>query len=250
MFDSIITLGDSWSWGTDLPDGQRADLRFDSVLGKKLGLTVTNLARESASNFCYKWHWIDWINSESHIYKHPLVVVGITAPHRQLIWNNQADFFQESPGRLISEKMVHDNWGNNKNSGGFVRAFPNHVDFPNQSKKTCQENFYRYNFDDTMAEIYSIWEIKFLDLLIKEHGGFPIFWSNFYSYTQIQLPWAKNLLNNCILANNLQSLFVYENKNLSPQENKFFYTPWSHPNEIGHQHIAEIIANNIQVVAR
>ena len=161
-----------------------------------------------------------------------MVIVGITGPNRHLIWNNSANFFQESPDRLLSEHTVLNNWGNSPNNGGFIRAFPNHVDFPDPIKKHCQENFYRYNYDDNMAEIYAIWEIKLLDLAIREHGGHPIFWSNFYPYQQMDLTWTKSLLKNCNLVNNLQP-FTYKLNH--------FYRRNSHPNELGHQHIAKVL---------
>jgi hypothetical protein len=230
-FDSIITLGDSWSWGSELPETQRIEKRFDSLLSKEFKVESINLARESATNFCYKWHWFDWVFSNP-VYKNPIVIVGITGPNRHLIWNNSANFFQESPDRLVSEHTVLNNWGNNPNNGGFIRAFPNHVDFPDPIKKHCQENFYRYNYDDNMAEIYAIWEIKLLDLAIREHGGYPIFWSNFYPYQQMELAWPKSLLKNCNLVNNLQP-FTYQSNH--------FYCKNSHPNELGHQHIATVL---------
>ena len=234
-FDSIIILGDSWSWGAELPEDQRTLLRFDHALSNKFELSCVNLSRESASNFCYKWHWLDYISSNKQI-QQPLVIVGITGINRHLIWNNQADFFQESQGRLLEEKTVLENWTNQKGSGGFIRAFPYHVDFPNPTKKRCQDNFYRYNYDDKMAEIYSIWEIKLLDLMIKDRGGFPVFWSNFQPYQQIELPWAKTLLNHCKLVNALQP-FAYQSEH--------FYRKDSHPNEAGHAYIADILYQNI-----
>lgn len=229
MFTHIVTIGDSWSWGSELPKDQQVSHRFDTLIAKKFNVTSFNLARESASNFCYKWHWIDWINSNPEI-KNSLIIVGITAPNRHLIYNNSANFFQESPNRLISEEMVHDNWGNG--NGGFIRAFPNYIDFPNPIKQKCQENFYRYNYDDKMAEIYTIWEIRLLDSLIKESGNHPIFWSNFYHYQQINLPWAQQVLKNCKLVNNLQPFDFDPN---------CFAGCDSHPNTSGHQHIMTIL---------
>jgi len=234
-FDSIIILGDSWSWGSELPEDQRPLLRFDHALSNKFKKSCVNLSRESATNFCYKWHWLDYISANIQI-QQPLVIVGITGPNRHLIWNNQADFFQESPRRLLIEKTVLENWPNQKGSGGFIRATPWHVDFPDSIKKRCQDNFYRYNYDDKMAEIYSIWEIKLLDLMIKDCGGFPVFWSNFHSYQQIKLPWAKTLLNHCKLINDLQP-FAY-------QSDHFYHTD-SHPNEAGHAYIADILYQNV-----
>lgn len=230
-FDCVVTLGDSWSWGTDLPEEKRISDRFDNLLAKQFGVESINLARESASNFCYKWHWIDWLSINPG-YTNPLVIVGITGPNRHLIYNNQADFFQEAPGRLISEKMVLENWGNGPNTGGFIRAFPNYVDFPNAIKKQCQQNFYRYNYDDKMAEIYTIWEIKLLNSMIREYGGQPIFWSNFHAYTQINLPWTNQILNNCKLVNNLQPLNF---------DKECFFKLKNHPNIHGHLHIMKVL---------
>ena len=234
-FDSIIILGDSWSWGSELPELQRIENRFDHALSNKFGLSCVNLSREAATNFCYKWHWLDYISSDKQI-QQPLVIVGITHPNRNLIWNNQADFFQETPGRLLEEKTVLENWPNQKGSGGFIRATPWDLNFPDPTKKRCHDNFYRYNHDDKMAEIYSIWEITLLDLMIKDRGGFPVFWSNFYSYQQIKLPWAKTLLNHCKLVNALQP-FAYQALH--------FYHKGSHPNEAGHAYIADILYQNI-----
>jgi hypothetical protein len=234
-FESIIILGDSWSWGSELPNLHRTKYRFDTLLAEKLNVESINLARESATNFCYKWHWIDWLNTQT-VNKNSLVLVGITGPNRHLIWNNSADSFQESPGRLVSEDMVTANWGNQKQNGGFIRAFPSHIDFPDAIKKQCQENFYRFNYDEIMAEIYSIWEIKLLHLLIKEHGAYPIFWSNFHQYKQIEMSWAKTLLKDCQLVNSLQP-FAYQKEH--------FYHSGSHPNEAGHAYIADILYQNI-----
>jgi hypothetical protein len=235
-FDSIITIGDSWSWGCELPEDQRISHRFDTLLSNKLDLKCINLSREGASNFCYKWHWINWLNSNHASIGCPLVVVGITGPNRHLLYNNQADYFQESPDRLISENMVRQNWGNNPGAGGFVRAFPNHLDFPNPVKKQIQKNFYTYNYDDKMAEIYSLWEIKLLDMLIKESGGYPIFWSNFHNYEQIKLPWAKMLLEGCDIVNHLQPLAT---------DKKYFLGTATHPNAQGHAYIMEVLDNFI-----
>ena len=88
-FDSIIILGDSWSWGSELPEHQRIKKRFDSLLSNEFKVESINLARESATNFCYKWHWCDWVFSNP-VYKNPMVIVGITGPNRHLIWNNNA----------------------------------------------------------------------------------------------------------------------------------------------------------------
>jgi hypothetical protein len=234
-FDFIITLGDSWSWGSELPENQRTNLRFDKKLSNMLGIDCINLSREGASNFCYKWHLLEYIQNYT-LPNHTLVVVGITAPDRHLIWNNQADYFQESPERLVSETTVIDNWGNQKGQGGFVRATPHYMDFPNSDKKRCHENFYRYNYDDTMAEIYTLWEIKLLDTMIKEQGALPIFWSNCHPYQQVNLPWAKKLLENCQLVNFLKP-FEYTDEH--------FYYKHSHPNEKGHTLIADFLYQNI-----
>ena len=234
-FNSIVTLGDSWSWGSELPDDQRVAIRFDTLLSNKFNIESVNLARESATNFCYKWHWINWLTSNPSI-ENALVIVGITGPNRHLIYNNRADLFQESPGRLVSEEMVHANWGNGAGTGGFIRAFPNHVDFLDTTKKQCQDNFYRYNYDDKMAEILTIWEIKLLDLMIKQSGGIPIFWANFYPYTQISLPWAKEILKDSRLVNGLQP-FNYSKE--------CFINTHSHPNAVGHQYIMEVLEQYI-----
>jgi hypothetical protein len=234
-FNRIITLGDSWSWGSELPEDQRIANRFDTLLAKHYNVECTNLARESASNFCYKWHWLDWLDSNPSV-ENSLVIIGVTGPNRHLIYNNRADFFQESPGRLISEKMVHNNWGNGPGTGGFIRAFPNHIDFLNASKKQCQDNFYRYNYDDKMAEILTIWEFKLLDLMIKQSGGIPVFWSNFHPYNQISLPWAQQVLNNCKLVNKLQP-FEYSKD--------YFFRLNGHPNTAGHQYIMDVLERYI-----
>lgn len=231
-FDSIIIIGDSWSWGSELPEDQIISHRFDTLLSNKLNLKCINLSRESASNFCYKWHWINWLNSNYASTSCPLVIVGITGPNRHLLYNNQADYFQESPDRLMSEDMVRQNWGNNPGSGGFVRTFPNHMDFSNPVKKQIQKNFYTYNYDDKMAEIYSLWEIKLLNMMIKDSGGHPIFWSNFHNYEQTKLPWAKVLLKGCDLVNDLQALVT---------DKKYFLGTESHPNDQGHAYIMEVL---------
>jgi hypothetical protein len=87
-----------------------------------------------------------------------------------------------------------------------------------------------------MAEIYTLWEIKLLDSLIKESGGQPLFWSNFYSYNQIELPWAQQLLKNCLLVNNLQPLDF---------DSECFKGHWHHPNALGHQYIMEVLEQYI-----
>jgi len=234
-FNSIVTIGDSWSWGSEIPEHQRIAVRFDTLLSKRFDVECINLARESASNFCYKWHWIDWLTSNPSV-ENSLIIIGATSVNRHLIYNNQADFFQESPGRLVSEDMVHANWGNGVGTGGFIRAFPNYVDFPNAIKKQCQDNFYRYNYDDKMSEILAIWEFKLLDLMIKQSGGIPIFWSNFHPYTQISLPWAKEVLKDCKLVNGLQP-FNYSKE--------CFVDTRSHPNALGHRYIMEILEHYI-----
>jgi hypothetical protein len=226
-FDSIVTVGASWSWGSELPSEQRTVLRFDNVLATKLGIdTVDNIARESSTPFCCKWHWIDWVTSNPKT-KHPLVLVQVSTLGRHLIYDNQADRFQETPGKLISEKMVSDNWGNNPKSGGFVSAFPNYSDNPSNSKEKVRSNFYRYNYDDKMAEIYIMWEIKLLDLMIKEFGGYPVFWADEYPYN-MALPWAQDLLKNAKLFNNLQPLL----------KEKTYFTKGLHPNALGHERLA------------
>jgi hypothetical protein len=230
-FDRIITIGDSWTWGSELLEDQRISNRFDTLLAKYYSVECINLARTSASNFCYKWHWIDWLSLNPSV-NDSLVIVGVTGPNRHLIYNNQASFFQESPGRLVSEEIVHANWGNGPGAGGFIRAFPNYIDFPDPTKKQCQDNFYRYNYDDKMAEILTIWEINLLDLMIKQSGGIPIFWSNFHPYDQISLPWAKQVLKDCNLVNGLQPFKYSED---------CFFGPKSHPNVAGHQHIVDVL---------
>lgn len=230
-FNSLIILGDSWSWGSELSETSRISDRFDNLLAQRYNVKCINLARESASNFCYKWHWFDWLNSNPTLVN-PLVVVGITAPNRHLIYNNQANFFQESPNRLVNENTVLNNWGNKPNSGGFIRAFPNHIDFADDTKKRCQKNFYCYNYDNKMAEISVIWEIKLLNLMIQEYGGQSIFWSNMHLYEQISWPWAQLILNDVHLVNNLQPLNY--NKDC-------FSYQGSHPNTNGHQYIMTML---------
>jgi hypothetical protein len=237
-FDCIVTMGDSWSWGSELPEETRISDRFDTLLANQLGVESVNLARESATNFCYKWHWIDWLDSNPTC-KNPLIIVQITRPNRHLIYNNYADFFQESPGRLISEEMVQANWGNGTHTGGFIRAFPNHVDFPDPVKKRCQENFYRYNYDDKMAEITVIWEIKLLDLMLREFGGQPIFWTQYHPYQQVRMPWAQQLLANCLLVNELQPLDLDASWYVGKVGK-------SHPNARGHQYIMGVLEQAIR----
>ena len=244
-FDSIVTVGASWAWGSELPSQQRTELRFDNVLATKLGIdSVINIARESATPFCYKWHWIDWLDSKPTC-SQPLVLIQLTNPGRHLIYDNQADWFQESPGRLISEKMVLENWGNGPKTGGFVRANPTYVDFPSSNKERVRSNFYRYNHDDKMGEIYDLWEIKLMDLMIKEFGGYPLFWADDYSYN-VTLPWAQDLLKNVNLLNNLLPLFAVKNLkhfdnlpsfSIGPKEQ--YIGPGDHPNPLGHEYIAE-----------
>jgi hypothetical protein len=231
-FDSIVTLGDSWSYGSELPEDQRAQLRFDRLLGDHFGVEVTNLAAEGSSNFCYKWHWINWANRNPTV-KQPLVVVGVTEPARQLIFSNQIDNFQETPFRLISESMIRSNWPNQPGGGGFIRTLPNYSpDFTNTIKDKCYDNFYRYNYNDKMGEIYALWEIKLLDGMIKEFGGYPIFWTYGYSYRQANLPWARDLLKNCQLVKRLTAL---------PIEPIHIKGNVNHPNALGHRFIADAL---------
>lgn len=235
-FDSLVILGDSWSWGSELPEDIRVASRFDSLLGEQLKLECINLSRESASNFCLKWHWLDWLLT-TPVYKNPLVIVGITGPNRQLIYNNQAEFFQEGGGgRLVSEDVVLSNWGNSQEVGGFIRAFPNYIDNPTPIKTKCQENFYRYNYNDTMAEIYTIWEINHLNLLIQSAGGQAIFWSNFHLYNQVSLPWCQLLLNSVDLVDSLHPI------TLSLRSKTNHVCPGGHPNIAGHKHIQNILS--------
>lgn len=239
QFDSVITLGDSWTYGSELPEDQRAQLRFDARLGQHFGVEVTNLAVEGASNFCYKWHWINWANRMPAA-KRPLVVVGVTEMSRQLIFSNQVDNFQETPFRLVSESMVRSNWPNQPGGGGFVRTLPNYSpDFPDAVKDKCYDNFYRYNYNDKMGEIYALWEIKLLDGMIKEFGGYPVFWTYGNSYKQTKLPWGRELLKNCHLVNNLTAL---------PIEKKHIEGNVNHPNQLGHQFIADRLLQSISPV--
>jgi hypothetical protein len=230
-FDSLVVLGDSWSWGSELPEDIRVASRFDTLLGNQLGLECINLSRESASNFCLKWHWLDWI-STAPAYKNPLVIVGITGPNRWLIYNNQAEFFQEGGGgRLVNEDVVMSNWGNSQKTGGFIRAFPNYIDTPTPEKTRCQENFYRYNYNDTMAEIYAIWEINQINSMVQSFGGQAIFWSNFHKYTQVNMPWCQPLLKTIHLVDDLQPIATL----LRAERNML--CRGGHPNADGHKYI-------------
>jgi hypothetical protein len=242
-FDSLVILGDSWSWGSELPEDTRVASRFDTLLGNQFKLECVNLSRESASNFCLKWHWLDWISTVP-AYKNPLVIVGITGPNRWLIYNNQAEFFQEgSGGRLVSEDMVLSNWGNSQDAGGFIRAFPNYIDAPTPEKVRCQKNFYRYNYNDTMAEIYAVWEISQINSLVQSFGGQAIFWSNFHRYVQVGMPWCQPLLKTINLMDNLAPI------SMALKAEADTLCRGGHPNAKGHQLIYRRLLQHIQDVA-
>ena len=50
-FDSIIILGDSWSWGSELPETQRIEKRFDSLLSEEFVINGTGLIGYSQTLF-------------------------------------------------------------------------------------------------------------------------------------------------------------------------------------------------------
>jgi hypothetical protein len=234
-FDCLVALGDSWTWGAELPEDKQKELCWPTGLSKQLGLDCVNLAVPGSSNFCKKWNLFDWIYNNTQ-YKNPLVIVGLTDPGRQLLYDNSKEFFQEADGHLISENLVESNWKNSKPAGGFARHYANNTTgWSTLTKEEIQKFFYKHMYNDTVGEINSIWEIQLLNGLIKDIGGTAVFWSNFYRYRQVFMPWAKKLLEHCHLVNDLApfSELVAAHGEID-WHSKYFAGCQAHPNAEGH----------------
>ena len=234
-YDCLVVLGDSWSYGAELNPLSRESDRFDSHLALSLNLPLVNLARESATNFCYKWHFLDYVFTNK-LYHCPLVVIGVTGKARALIYNNQLDYFQESPDRLVSESLVDQNWKNSKNSGGNQRITPGHMDFPTPDKKIIFDLFYSNIYDEKYGEISLFWEIKLLESLIKSYNGTCVFWNTFEQITQIDYTWVQTLKLSSLFVNDFD---VIVNKKTNPE----LFASGSHPNAKGHFKVFEAIKN-------
>ena len=71
----LLTVGCSWTYGDELENIQ--EHRFSSILGRKLGADVVNLAKNGYSN-----HAIARIFLETDISEYDLVLVQMTHPSR------------------------------------------------------------------------------------------------------------------------------------------------------------------------
>lgn len=245
-FDCLVTIGDSWTWGNELPEDQREKLRWSHGLAKQLNLPEINLSVPGSSNFCKKWHLLNWTTNTK--YNSPLVIVGLTDPSRQLLYDNSKDFFQEDPGHLVSEDIVCANWGNSRGNdqtkeGGFGRHHTSGTTrWSTPVKEDIQKFFYKYMYNDKVGEINTIWEIKLLNGLITDLGGQAIFWSNFYRYNQIDMPWSKTILHNYRLVNNLEPFPMFTRPGKTVNFNsEYFKGCNNHPNAQGHAYIQQIL---------
>lgn len=232
-FDSVVTVGDSWTWGADLTDYDREQHIFPILVARHFDLPLTNLGICSATNFNYKWRMLEWFNQNPG--RRPLVVVGVTSPLRLLIYNNTQRGFQDPMHYILEDQAGFPNvWGGTKLGGyvGIQLADP-HSRKPYSDLGEVGKNYVIYQLDDELrdVEIASIWEILFLDTLIKQQGGKAVFWTNLYDFTLHTNKFFGHWFESISCVNNLQRL-----------ENGRFM---NHPNVEQHAIFAQAIIDQI-----
>jgi hypothetical protein len=184
-FDSVVTVGDSWTWGSDLTNSDREHHIFPILVAKHFDLPLTNLGICSATNFNYKWRMLEWFNQNPG--RRPLVIVGVTSPFRLLIYDNTQQGFQCPMNYILQDQMAFPSVYGGQNKQGGYRGLQLANPYTGQSYSDLDEvgkNYVLYQLDDEYrdVEIASIWEILFLDTLIRQRGGQAVFWTNLHDF--------------------------------------------------------------------
>lgn len=183
MVSCLVTIGDSWTWGSDLSDADRLLKSWPVQLSQMLELPLINLGVESATNYNYKWKLLDWANQTQ--VTEPLVIVGVTSPYRYLWFDNQQQFFQPHPNYLFDAKTEQE-LGINAVGGYYGAQLVNPFTGKLQhAQKETHKNFVNYQLDDQgrNVEIDTVWELIYINSLIKTYlNGCAVFWSNLHNY--------------------------------------------------------------------
>lgn len=254
-YDSIVVIGDSWSYGSELPEHMRETARFSTIIAERLGIDkIYNIARESATNFCYKWHWLNWKKTHTAL-KQSLVIIGVTDFARTIMFDNTLKSVQEFPNMLYNEE----NYPTIYCDGGFFRLSPIIVGQLNEdvecldivdnmgNKAHIAKQYYKYQYSDDIGIINTLMELKLLSSLISTQNNniLPFMWANFVNL---------DVSNHMLFNTEFRHQNIYNNLNMIFNKNDYdqYIRPnGEHPNMLGHEYIAdkiiELVDNELRI---
>jgi|APSaa5957512535_1039671.scaffolds.fasta_scaffold85163_2 hypothetical protein len=252
-YDCLVTIGDSWTYGAELQPTIRKAKTFSQIIGETLGIgKVFNIGVESATNFCYKWHWMQWKNTHPE-FSNSLVIIGLTDFARVLLTDNMLNRVQEFDYMLYREN----HYPYITNEGGLFRLTP--MASANRSQKAydCLDSvdvlgnkkhiatqYYKYQYSDDMGVINTLMELKLLQSLLQSQNGgnIPFVWSNFVDLHVSKHPIFGQEFDHKYFYNDL-------NKIMDINCNKYVHPNYAHPNTRGHKYIADELIKMVSNVS-
>lgn len=212
-FDHLVVIGDSWTWGADLSEYNRANFSWPVRLSQYLNLPLINLGVQSATNYNYKWLLTEYLQKNQG---RALIILGITSPTRLLFYDNQQKHFQPWPEYFLKDDTAFIR----KNLGGYTGiqlSNPWHGKIENNLPMIAK-NYITYQLDSDYVnlEIDSLWEILFVHYLIGAHAGTTIYWSNLHSYQLHKNAFFAPHFDKMTLINDLEPIINLENVRAHP----------------------------------
>jgi hypothetical protein len=106
MISQLVVFGDSWTYGAELeltdasnqyksPDSYRLFYSFPGLIAKHYNLNLQNYAIPGGSLQSMIWEFESWIDKQEKI-QNSLVLFGLTMPMRQSWWNNLEKKYEHS----------------------------------------------------------------------------------------------------------------------------------------------------------
>lgn len=225
-FDSIAVFGDSWCWGDELVDPNITDATpdlepntayresqcFAGIIGRHYRVPVENLSIPGGSLQSTVWNYIWWRNNRSN-HDRTLVLVGLTDPAR-ISWYNpkHVSYANDAPWN----RYVHSAWAAHTDcySNDWRDLFKRNLvltDSPELHRLNYQQSLM---FFDGQTRDQSLLQFNVL--------------SSYAEYRAESLLWPGS---------NLREFLKYHTNCWAPRR---------HPNERGHQIIADILISHIE----
>lgn len=225
-FTSIAAFGDSWVWGDELVDPKQFNLLphsientsyresqcFAGLIGKHFDVPVKNFAIPGGSLQSTIWNYLWWFNNHAD-QANTLILVGLTDASRTSWYNpNHVQHVNDPPWN----RYVHSAWVHNT---------------------TCYQDAWRQltKYYTAQSDCRALWENNYQQALMffdgQRHRQPLLQFNILKSYPQFD---CKSLI---FPDTNLRTL-------LSSHSN--CWAPQRHPNEHGHQIIADILISHIE----
>jgi hypothetical protein len=222
-FDRIAAFGDSWVWGDELIDPSGVDLMphsventsyreshcFAGIIARHYNVPVENFAIAGGSLQSTIWNYIWWQQNRSN-HDSTLILVGLTDAGRMSYYNpNHVAYPNDPPWN----KYVHSAW---------VHYSPN--GFSEEWVKMVKGH-------TVLTGCYQSWEMNYLQAVLFFDGRPNVIQFDTINAQAVAAPksllWPKQSLRS-ILTNH-----------------KNCWAPKKHPNEQGHQIIADLLISHI-----